>query len=842
MTPAATAPAAPAPAAAAPAAPAPSTQPSTQPASTTPAAPPASTTPVVQPVAVRKPDQMQTAIDGLKAEIDQIAAALPRQGLSDTALAALRARAEAVKLKANKIIEEQSPGLAAASARLKQIGPAPQAKEGEPPPVESDAVRLERDAQSKAAAAIEGLIKQAQLIGLATDDVVKTVSDRRRARLTATLTERTRSVLDPGLWLEAVTTVPRTLTALQYLVGDWFGMLASRGGDVAVALLVFFSLGAAAAIIPIRARLYRIVERDPEADDVPPLRRSAAAAAIVAVTVGAPVAALLALYFTIQALDLGRDRTDQAFIAFIESVALGSAIYSLALAILAPAKPHWRLVAIPDPYAHRLRQLMVVLATAVATELFVISLLELTATAVSLEIAVGGLLAVIEAAIVIVILRTLAQMFAERDDGEASVPADSRPKPSIIWRWTLPLAWIVAISSLVAAVLGYVTLADFLAFELIWFGVVLAALFLVLQLIDQALTTLFQPGTPVSQSLTRSMGLSRETVEQIGVVLSGVGRLGAIFLAAYFVRPPWTESSSSDVLANVRQAFFGIKIGSFTFSAASLLIGLVTFGLGVAITRGIRSWLDQALLPRTRLDAGLKNSISTSFSYAGYVVAAIVAFSAIGIGLDNIAIVAGALSLGIGFGLQSIVNNFVSGLILLAERPIKAGDLVEIGAEKGFVRKINVRSTEIETFDRASLIVPNSTLISGSVKNWMHRDPSGRCVVDVGVTYDADAEQVRKILLAAAEDHPLVTRLPGPAAFLVGFGESALAFRLICAVENVSDAFGVESDLRFTVLGRLKKAGIDIPVPQREISVRQLSGLEALITAEAARRQPPAES
>ncbi|MDR3373069.1 MAG: DUF3772 domain-containing protein [Ancalomicrobiaceae bacterium] len=797
----------------------------------------APTTPVIQSAAAKRPDQIQSAIDGLKAEIDQIAAALQRQGLSDKALAELRSRAEAVKAKADKIIEEQSPGLEAANARLKQLGPAPQVKEGEPPPVEADAVRAERDAQSKAAAAIEGLVKQAQLIGLATDDVVKSVSDRRRARLTDALTERTRAVLDPGLWFEAVGAVPLAVTAVQYLVSDWFGLLMTRGSDVAITLIMLLAVALSAAVLPGRRHLYRLVERDANASDVPRLQRTAAAAAIVAASVGAPVTGLLALYFTAQALDLGRERPDQAFLAFTEGVALANAIYSLAQAILAPTKPQWRLVAVSDPQASRLRSLFAALATAAGIGLFATRLLDITAPSISLEIAASGLWAVIETVIVMLILHTMAQTFGE--PGESDPPAGvSGPRTSVVWRWMVPFAWIIAVASIAAAALGYVALARFLSHELIWFGVVLATLFLVLQLLDQALTALFQPVTPVGQLLVRSMGVARETVEQIGVVMSGVARLAAIFAAAYFVRPPWTDSSSTDVLANLRQAFFGIKIGNITFSASGVLIGLVTFGIGVAITRGIRSWLDQALLPRTRLDAGLKNSISTSFTYAGYVVAAILAFSAVGIGLDNIAIVAGALSLGIGFGLQSIVNNFVSGLILLAERPIKAGDLVEIGTDKGFVRKINVRSTEIETFDRASLIVPNSTLISGAVKNWMHRDNTGRCVVNIGVAYDSDAEQVRKLMLSAADDHPLVTRLPGPAAFLVSFGEKALEFRLICAVDDVNDAFGVESDLRFTLLSRLKKAGIDIPAAQRDISVRELNGLDALLAAEAARHQP----
>ena len=162
--------------------------------------------------------------------------------------------------------------------------------------------------------------------------------------------------------------------------------------------------------------------------------------------------------------------------------------------------------------------------------------------------------------------------------------------------------------------------------------------------------------------------------------------------------------------------------------------------------------------------------------YAGIALAALLSVSYAGLDITNLAIVAGALSVGIGFGLQSIVNNFVSGLILLIERPIKVGDRIVIGDQQGLVRRISVRATEIETFDRASLIVPNSELITGRVLNWTHRDSLGAVNVKIGVGYDSDPEQVIAILKKCAEDHPEVLRTPAPGATFEGFGDSALLF------------------------------------------------------------------
>ncbi|MEL6318149.1 MAG: mechanosensitive ion channel domain-containing protein, partial [Pseudomonadota bacterium] len=201
---------------------------------------------------------------------------------------------------------------------------------------------------------------------------------------------------------------------------------------------------------------------------------------------------------------------------------------------------------------------------------------------------------------------------------------------------------------------------------------------------------------------------------------------------------------------------------------------------------------------------------------------------AAGLDLSNLAIIAGALSVGIGFGLQNIVNNFVSGVILLVERPIKIGDWIEVAGASGYVKKINVRSTEIETFERASVIVPNSELIAAAVTNWTHTSLSGRATVPVGVGYDSDVDEVARILREAAAAHPMVQRYPQPWANFASFGDSALEFELRCYVRDVNSRLSVESDLRGEILKRLRAAGVDIPFPQRVVTVAGGGGAAAL--------------
>ena len=210
---------------------------------------------------------------------------------------------------------------------------------------------------------------------------------------------------------------------------------------------------------------------------------------------------------------------------------------------------------------------------------------------------------------------------------------------------------------------------------------------------------------------------------------------------------------------------------------------------------------------------GVSNSIRTIFGYFGVVLAVLFAGSRIGLDIQKFALVAGGLSVGIGFGLQGIANNFVSGLILLWERGIRVGDWVVIGTDQGFVRRINARSTEIETFDRATLIVPNQTLVTGAVKNWMHTDRVARIMVTINVDFDADPEIVRTLLISAAKSREEILSIPSPLVLFSEFGDWALKFQLICYVDDALISERTRSEIHFDVHRRFKEAQLRVPYP-----------------------------
>jgi len=264
-----------------------------------------------------------------------------------------------------------------------------------------------------------------------------------------------------------------------------------------------------------------------------------------------------------------------------------------------------------------------------------------------------------------------------------------------------------------------------------------------------------------------------------------------------------------------------LPLGGTRFTLWMLLYLLVLIALLVYITGKLKAWMVERLLARTRIDIGVRQAVGSIFRYVIVAIGFMIILQTAGINLSALTVLAGALGIGVGFGLQNITNNFVSGLIILFERPIKVGDRIDVGNVTGDVVKISPRATTIVTNDNIAVIVPNSEFISSQVINWSYTNRDVRLNFPVGVAYQSDPELVRKALLEVAADHPGVLKERNADVLLQEFGDSSLNFILRVWTRNYATTPGVlRSELNYAICKKFKEHGIEIPFPQRDLHVR----------------------
>lgn len=393
---------------------------------------------------------------------------------------------------------------------------------------------------------------------------------------------------------------------------------------------------------------------------------------------------------------------------------------------------------------------------------------------------------------------------------------------AILSRGPRILLSLVIFFSLVAELAGYRNLSSFVFGGVLATTISLALTILIYRLLKDLCDGLDESRLDWQVSVRKRIGLKKGDVFpgliwiRLIIFIGLWGGFAFLVLHVWQLDDPWLTIISSYL-------FEGFEIGSLSVTPTIVAGGILAFAITIYLTRYIKKSILPHALKYTNLDRGAREALTSLIGYVGVAAAFLIALSIAGVQMQNIAIVAGALSVGIGFGLQNIVNNFISGLILLFERPIRRGDWIVTGDTEGYVKAINIRSTQIQTFDRADVIVPNSELIAAKVTNWMLRDPHGRISITIGVAYKSDVEKVRQILLDIANNHPMVMKdypqLSPPRVLFRYFGENSLDFELRCFIRDIDQRLNVISELNFAIVAAFRNEGIEIPFPQRVVTV-----------------------
>lgn len=751
------------------------------------------------PDAIAQLKQMQAELDRIKQQTSTASNSKELDALDDSA--------QELSTDVAKLQSDLTPQRAQVQAQLDVLGPAP--AEGAAP--EAPAVAKQRAALDARKTQIDAALKQAADQKTSLTNLTEQFAKLHRSLLKNQLAFRSGSIFSAQFWLPLFHLSPDDRQRLEDFDDELFDMLRSSWAPGQRAITTVLLIAAFAAWLGGR----RLIERGLAwiaLNRLPPtrLRRSALALSTALSTFLATAIAIQILYLAVaRHYELTPSLTD-LWDQFAKLAATCALIAGLGRALLCTKHPSWRLPALADPVALAMKPFPSILAGLLLVSGTLESINRIVDTSLSVTLFGRGIVSLVVA------LTVGASLLRANRARSALAAAGEAPEQRSTLAGLIHAGVTLAIvASLIALLIGYITVARFITYELVWFEIVLCATYILIQLTRDASESLFSSSLSTGQQIKHLFALEDRHLDQARTVLSGFGTSLLMLIAAIALVTGGFGTTPGDLLDSAVAMIGSQRLQSLNIMPDRILNAVIGFAIGFYLLRSLRRWLDGEFMPALGMDTGMRVSLITLFTNVGYVLLVLMTLGLLGVRWNNLAWIVSALSVGIGFGLQEIVKNFVSGLILLTERPVKVGDMVSIAGVEGDIRRINVRATEIQLSDRSTVIVPNSQLISQNVRNvTMGNSTQGVATLVLTFPLNTDPEQVRDLLLDAYREHPAILDKPAPSVTFSQLAPDGITLSVTGYVSSPRIASSTKSDLLFEILKQLRAAGITLSSPQ----------------------------
>jgi potassium efflux system protein len=753
----------------------------------------------IQQAPLATPDQLSAQLDKIKQTLTD------KTKLTDEILTAARTSAQNVQQQADQLTTSLAPQADALKSKLDVLGPAPE----KGAPAEAPEVASQRKLLLKAQTDLTGQITQSKLLSRDSQQLLAEIGALRRDLFNAQISQRTASPLSGAFWSRLAQSVPDDRVGFGQL---WVALkdAIAQAWQPANRLPFIACLLAAIALFAGGRRLLEHQMLEMAARYLPSghLRRSAMAVLVTIATMLVYGLAAWLLYLAVNWNGVFDQDLDDLVRPLVRLMFYVATMAGLGRALLMVKHPSWRLPPISDDLAKRLWPF----PTAMAYSALLLGIIERVTNDIGASLATAMAANALAATLIgCLVGYGLLQMSRAR---RALLAAGETPAERPLWVGLLVLcAFLGVLITLLAVLTGYIALSFYVARQMIRAGFLIAALYVFMHLLNDLCESLLSPESRAGQRMQENFGISAPRLEQTATILSGVSRAFLLLIAIPLILAPY-GAGTNELVDRGARIFSGLSLGTLTINPTSIFNALMVLVLGGVIVRLIKRWLSHQLLPKTSLDVGMQTSIVTLLGYVGGILVFVLVLGALKVDVQSIAWVASALSVGIGFGLQAIVQNFISGLILLAERPVKVGDWVSISGVEGDIKRINVRATEIQQSDRSTVIVPNSQLITQNVRNVTLANAQGRVQIRLPMPLSSDAAKVRQIIFDILRNHSVTLNTPSPNVTLDSIDSGSMMFVCTAYVSNPRDAGTVKSDLLFEIIDRLRKADQPLSTPQ----------------------------